>query len=239
MNEEKEKYILDNYGKVIAQVLADKMEVSIHQVYEVARKYNITRKHNKKVNIDSDMHQVLISGILGDGRLKKNGRHNYCYSECHALGEEEYLRWKKDMLKDLAKDSAVYGKNMNNDHGKAVEFTSLTTPTLIPYSRLTKMDCIVQLTELGLLLLILDDGWGREYKNSNGLVLSFDNTYPEEMVVLRDKYNEVFNINSNIIGKKKKAISFSHEYEHVFKRVAREYNMEDLDVIKKKMSPFQ
>lgn len=238
MNKQKENYVLENYGKIKAQEMADKLKITIHQVYGVARRHDLTRKHNKEVVIDDNMHQVLVSGILGDGRLKKNGLHNYYYSECHSMAEQEYLKWKKDMLKDLTKHSTIYGKNMNNNHEKAVEFTSLTTPSLIPYSKLTKMDCIKELTELGLFLLILDDGWGRSYKNSNGLVLSFNNNYLDELEFLKNKYNEIFNIEARLVGIKKKVISFSHNYEYVFKKIASDYNMQELDVIKKKLSSF-
>lgn len=238
MNRRKENYIINNYGSIRAQDLADALGITIHQVYGVARRNNLTRRQNKKVEIDSDMHQVLVSGILGDGRLKRNGKHNFYYSECHALGEREYLLWKKKMLKDLTNNSTIYGKNLNNDYEKAVEFTSLTTPSLIPYSKLSKKDCIKELEELGLFLLIMDDGWGRRYKNSNGLVLSFNNDYLEELEILKDRYCEVLGIECKIIGIKKKVISFSHIYEHIFKDIASRYGMEDLDVVKKKLSPF-
>ena len=234
----KEEYILKHYGKIKAKDLAKKLNMTIHQVYGVARRNNITQKQNQIVNIDNDMHQIIISGILGDGRIKKNGKFNYYYSECHAMGEQEYLLWKKDMLKDLTKNSEVYKKNYNNKYNDALEFTSLTTPSLIPYSQLSKKDCIIQLDELGLLLLILDDGWGRKYTNGNGLCLSFNNHYIDELYLLKDAYNSVLDVNSKVVGKKIKFLSFSYKYEYIFKDIVRKYNMQHLDVVKKKMSTF-
>ena len=57
--------------------------------------------------MDSIMNQIILSGLLGDGRLKRNGKYNYYYSECHALGEKEYLSWKFKNLGELTSTSNI------------------------------------------------------------------------------------------------------------------------------------
>ena len=42
-------------------------------------------------DISGEKEQIILSGILGDGNLKKNGKTNYYYRESHSILEEEYL----------------------------------------------------------------------------------------------------------------------------------------------------
>lgn len=180
------------------------------------------------------MKQIILSGILGDGRLKRNGKYNYYYSECHALGEKEYLFWKYENLGRLTSTSSVYPKNANNSHVDALEFTTLTTPTLIPYAALTREEVISQLDALGILLYMLDDGWTISYKSGNAIRIGSTLLTSSQFDLFADQCENVLGIRPTIIGKKKKAIAFKSVEDVYFIDIINQYNMQSLDVTKKK-----
>ena len=197
---------------------------SLHQIYDVYKKCGMTNKTN----------QILLSGIMGDGRIKLNGKSNCYYSECHALGEKEYCEWKMNQLGDLTKHTQLYGKNNNNEHSDAIEFTTKTTPSLNKY-RDMKYDLVSvvnQLNEEGLVLYLLDDGWrsGRSFSLTTG-------HFPKEIKdAIVDRYNKIFNICSHLVGIKSEDIHFSVEdtdkiYNWI---VSNNFIPLDLDIMKKK-----
>ena len=98
LNKETQEAIAKQYGTMTAQKLAEKYNCTIHQVYEIGRRFKKQQQQNKEVHISPKQHQILLGGWLGDGWFKCNGRYNVHYSECHALGESEYLRWKHQAL---------------------------------------------------------------------------------------------------------------------------------------------
>ena len=124
IDKEIEQKIIQEYGKVKAKVLAEKYNITLSQVYDVGRRNGLTRKNNPIFTFSEISNQIILSGILGDGRLKRNGKKNYYYSECHALGEKEYCVWKHEQLikDDISTKTMLYGKNLNNEHGDAIEF---------------------------------------------------------------------------------------------------------------------
>lgn len=233
--EEQISFVKENYGKMKAKDIAIEIGRTIEGVYRIARKYGLTQPQNIEVEINEVQHQILVSGAIGDGRFKKNGKYNYYYSECHALGEEEYLRWKHSKLGRLTATSSIYPKNVNNNHSEALEFTTLTSPSLIPYAERSLEQNIFELNELGLLLLIFDDGWCNRYKSGNALYLSFNNHHMKEMELLSEHYAKVLNIEPSIIGIKRKELYFKVEYSKIFNEIAIKYGINDIDVYYKKL----
>lgn len=230
--------ISEKYGKYKAKDLAEEYNLTIHQIYSLGKKYKKTRAQNKEVNINSTMNQILLSGIIGDGRLKKNGLHNVIYSECHSLQEADYLKWKFDNLKELTSNTVIYAKNKNNEHSDALEFTTLTTPSLISYFELqkNKSEVIKNLDELGLILLILDDGWFSTYTNNkNGrFCIAVGELTDDEINLLIKQYKDVCNIHFKKIGIKRVDLSASSSENIKILDIALKYLDKDIDVIKKK-----
>lgn len=217
--------------KKSAPIISKELGITINQVYEVFKRYNLTNKLNQVIEIDSEMEEIILAGIVGDGSLKKNGC-NYLYRECHSLAEKEYCKWKMFKLKDLTKNTDIYPKNFNNKYGKAVEFTTKTTPSLNRFSELTLSDIIPRLNEKGLILLLLDDGW----KNGWQMVLTTDHLSEDIRNLIKERFNEVFNIKSHYgEGIRKDLLFYKEDIEKIFK-----WNKEnnfvpiELDVMKKK-----
>lgn len=234
ITKEKEQKVLSLYGKLKAKEIAREVSVTINQVYEVAKRHKITNKLNQKVTITYLQDQILLSGIMGDGRLKRNGRYNYYYSECHAMGEKDYLQWKFDNLGDLTKNSNIYGKNLNNEHNDALEFTTKTTPSLISYAELSYEEIIPKLNKEGLLLLLLDDGWFNNNSKKGRFCLTAYQYERSVREMLKDRYIDVLKVDVHIVGIKRENIAFSSPDNPIFYKIATELMSDKLDIIQKK-----
>lgn len=232
-------YIGFHYKKKKAREIGDELGLTINQVYDTAKKHGFSQPQNIEVKMNHRMNQIILSGIIGDGRLKRNGSQNYYYSECHAMGESEYVKWKFDNLGELtdigrSNGKLLYGKNNNNHHSDALEFTTLTTPTLIKYAEMEKEDVIKNLDDLGLILLILDDGWTQRYKSGHRTMLSISGLRPTEKILLKEKYEDVFKIEGSLFGIKRVDLGFKASDESVFIKTLEKYNLRELDVSIKK-----
>lgn len=222
-----------------APELSKKYMCSINQVYDIAKKYGGKYKLNEEILITDKQHQILLGGLLGDGTFKINGSKNVCYTECHALGEVDYLNWKHAMLGDLTKDSTIYDKNANNEHGKAKEFTSKTTPSLIRYMSYTKNEAIRELDELGLLIHLLDDGWLRVNSESSGNLNITTYTWSEdERIALINQWKKIVGVNFKEIGIKRVNISVGKEDSIKIYEIAKKHIPMNLDICKKKFRVF-
>lgn len=220
--------------KKTAPQLHKETGASLHQIYDVYKKNGMTNKTNQIIHIDYLMNQILLSGIMGDGRIKQNGKSNCYYSECHALGEKEYCEWKMRQLGELTKNTQLYDKNKNNECCDAVEFTTKTTPSLNKY-RDMKYDLISVVNELngeGLVLYLLDDGW----RHGRALNLTTNHLSSDVKEAITNRYNKVFNINSHLTGIKKKDLSFSvKDSDNIYDWIVEnDFIPFDLDIMKKK-----
>lgn len=234
---EEKNEIANIYGSITAQEISDMYKCSINQVYGVAKSRNLTRKQNKVVEITERMNQILLSGIIGDGRFKKNGKYNVCYSECHGETEYGYLEWKFKELEGLTRESSIYYKNANNGHSIAKEFTTLTTPSLIKYhSMVDKVEIINQLNELGLLLHLLDDGAFQPYtcgKNGRFTICTYS-WEDNERIALANRWENLTGISFKEYGVKRVELGASSSENKMILDLALKYFDKDLDIIQKK-----
>ena len=89
-----------------AKDIAEIYDKTYYQILEIWRRYDVTNKQFKTYKINDLQHQILISGKLGDGRIKKTRTGtNYVYMECHALNQKEYCQWKMDNLGELTENN--------------------------------------------------------------------------------------------------------------------------------------
>jgi hypothetical protein len=212
--------------------IAEKVGITLYQVYEVYKRYHITHKNNMLFILNSHQEQIILSGILGDGRLKKNGKYGYYYSECHALGEKEYCKWKFDHLGSLTEGHKIYLKNANNKYSTAVEFTTVTTRTLETYANMSIEEVIDNLEIIGFILFLLDDGWIR--KDTQQFCISSGSLTEEQLKLfcLKCEYIGIHDV--HITGRKRRDISIPKcNNEFIIKNTFMLFN-KNIDIIKKK-----
>lgn len=237
ITKKQEEQVLSLQGKMKAEDISKHVGVTIHQVYGTFRRNKTTNQQNQIVKISKVEEQILLGGLIGDGHLKRNGKNNYYYSECHSLSEVGYLKRKHSMLGELTANSSIYEKNFNNEHSKAMEFTSKTTPSLIKYAEMSEQEIMSRLTELGLVVLILDDGWYRSNLKLGGIGLTNKNIKLLDMFIKQCK--EVFGITPYKVGVKRIDVSIRSEDIEPILKTLQKYNMLEIDVVEKKFKTFK
>lgn len=180
-------------------------------------------------NFNETQNQIILSGILGEGNIRRNGGNRY-YRETHSKKEKDYCKYKCDCLQPYISKS---GFHVTDKRDGQFGFQTRNSPTLIYYKNLTKLEVIEKLNHYGLLLYILDDGWF-SYDHH---VLSLGTLTEKEQFAVRDKYNKEFNIKSHIIGINRKDLSFAgcqKEMIPYFIKLIPNH----LDVFRKKVTPI-
>ena len=65
--------------------------------------------------LSDDQIQLLLGGALGDGSLRQVGTHAATFRVGHGQAQEEYLRWKHEMLKPFARQIGPTGNGLGFD----------------------------------------------------------------------------------------------------------------------------
>lgn len=135
----------------------------------------------------------------------------------------------------------LYGKNENNEHANALEFTTKTTPTLIPYAKMSVEEVISKLEIEGLILLLLDDGWFSKPSEDQGsgkwrgrFSLTAYQYDPRIRSLILQRFNEKLEVDGREVGIKRVNIGFVSDDNLTFYNVMRKFMPTDIDVIKKK-----
>jgi hypothetical protein len=206
--------------------------LSLFQIYEIYKKRQIKKVSFGAVfNVRGFREQIILSGILGDGYIKKNGK-GYYYTECHALDEADYCEWKFRALGDLCEGHRLYAKNANNKYSDAVEFTTITTTSLKKYKEMPKEEVIDRLNLVGVVLFILDDGWIR--RDTNQFCISGGELTKEqlELFCLRCEYLGLENV--HIVGVKRYDIAIPKENNALIIKTAFRIFLRDKATLRKK-----
>ena len=149
------------------------------------------------MEITNEQKQVMLSGILGDGSLIKNGGGAMSFSCEH----REYLDFKKKLLGDLASDIKVV---QNNGYKKGIIYTLRCKASdfgklLFKYSY---EDIMKEIDELGIAMWTGDDGSRHKKDNFYNLNTHAINREIEESVLI--PYLNKWNIYPSILTETKK-----------------------------------
>lgn len=212
------------------------MDVTLNQVYEVRKRYNLTDKQNPVFELNDLQKQILLGGKLGDGNFKKNGLNNYYYRESHAEDEKEYLEWKMNELgKDIIAKRGIYkikkgGWNCQQPYG----FSTKTSPTFTEYYNLSISETISKLDYRGLIMFMLDDGWYSNHSKEGNFCISGGILTKENLTDLCYQFSK-YNINGvHIVGIKRYDLSIPKENNYILYQMATNFIPNDIDIIKKK-----
>lgn len=186
-------------------------------------------KLNNTFELTPVQNQVVLAGILGDGNLKRNGS-NYYYRETHGKKELGYCAWKCSLLEPFISKS---GFHLTDKRDGQMGFQTRNSPTFKQYKQLSTEAVIAGLTQFGLCLYLLDDGW-RSYSH---LVLSGGTLSDEQLSLLSHQFGSEFGVYPKIIGDVRHDLSFAgctKELLPAFKT----FVPQDLDVFKRKIQPL-
>lgn len=213
-----------------APYIAKELDIPTRQVYRIKAKNHLTKSLRPIFIFNSIQEQILLSGILGDGNYKSNGRYGYYYRESHAENEIEYLKWKANKMQPFVSKSEVHEiKGLGFNKQRIFEFTTKTSESFAKYSNM-QIEKVINLLDLrGLILFYLDDGWlcKKNICISGGCLTKNQ----KELVI---KQFKKYGINScHLVGRREDFCFLVEDYEKM-KNFALSFLPQDLDIIKKK-----
>ena len=235
ITQEQTEQVISLRGTMTAKEIATTVGVTYDQVNEVFKRYNMTNKHNINFEINSLQNQIFLSGKLGDGNYKPNGKYNYYYRENHAEDEKEYLIWKMISLGNMINNQGLYkikkgGWNTQQPYG----FSTKTSPSLIKYAEMSIQDAILQLDEKGLIMFMLDDGWFTKHSRQGNFCISGGVLTREDLDCLCIQFSK-YNINDvHIVGHKRLDVSIPSSNNKMLYDIATSFIPCDTDIIIKK-----
>ena len=216
-----------------AKLISEILGITIYQVYEIYKREKLTVHNNLVFILSNRQRQLLIAGILGDGRLKRNGKNGVYYSECHSLKEYEYCEWKFKTFGTLTENHHLYYKNKNNSSCDAIEFTTITSTTLRKYFEMSIEEVIDALDIVSFCIFLLDDGWFR--KDSKSFMISGGSMTREQLNLFCLKCEYLGLKNIHIIGRKRLDVSIPKENNEKIISTIFKVIPKDIDIIKKKL----
>lgn len=231
---EQQQTLKDNYGKIKAKEFAEMFGVSINTIYHAAKNLGLTQALNPVFELSKEQHQIILGGILGDGSLKKNGNNHY-YRECHAIGEQDYLMWKFEKLKNVTtgKIFDIPGRGFSPQVG----FQTRNSSTFSNYACMNRIDVIKSIDDLGFIIWALDDGWFRNNSNVGCYGISRGTFSDEEAEELINKANSL-GLTMHCIGSSQDFSLVSSNNARL-KEIAYKYFDKSMDIIEKKINKLK
>lgn len=240
LTESQKQQILSMYDKHSCVEISNKLNVTLNQVYDLRKRLKITNKQNLVFEVNEIQNQILLSGKLGDGNYKSNGKYNAYYRESHASDELGYLKWKANELKNMLSSKGIIKINIdfNNNKSFAVQqpyyFMTKTSPTFANYQKLSIDKTISKLNEKGLIMFMLDDGWYTNHLYKGNFCISGGRLTLNQMESICSQF-EKFNIrNVHIIGKVRQDFYIPSENNNILYEIATSFIPKDTDIIIKK-----
>lgn len=188
------------------------------------------------LRLTPEQRQIIIWGTLGDGHIDRR-EDVPLYIESHAENQKDYLFWKYDKLKNLCNKPPRYIEPcVKMFKGKsymiqgAYRFQTKIITELKQIRNMTKIEKIDTIDNLGLCLLILDDGY-RDKSAWELCVASFTN---DEKQYLQKKCMEVLGLQSKIMTDDR-YIRFPSEDSKLIDKMMFELFGKEMDIIQYKI----
>ena len=158
--------------------------------------------------------QIVLGSILGDGFIQ-NRSGKYVYRECHALQEEEYLKWKFLKFDDWTAGNNIYDKNKNNAYCDAKEFATKVcfSDVFEEYSSKPIEAVIAEMDIYGLLIFVLDDGWYSSHSKRGNIAISSGELTDPQLQMIVSKFGE-YSIEASTVGQRRD-ITINSKYNFV------------------------
>lgn len=242
LTQEQKQYISSLYDKYSCVEISKIVGVTTNQVYELKQKLGLSIKQNPTFVFNAIQNQILLSGKIGDGNYKQNGNIGCFYRESHAMNQYEYLSWKANSFgnKILSK-RGIYEINTGYvgtyNKQRLFGFSTKTSSSFNYYKELCVCDVINNLDVMGLMLLLMDDGWLNIPSDSinfgsGHFCLSHGKLSIKEIELLCDRYINCGFTTAHIL--KNNDVSFCSSENNNLYEATTSFIPKDIDIIKTK-----
>lgn len=181
--------------------IAEILNVSTSAVQNYRKQKGIKSNHNVYDNVvlSFEQEQVVIGGLLGDTHFRKEYA-NACGEFTHSLAQDEYCKWKREILKDFCSDvsySYQIDKRTLKKYDKVI-CRIYSNPVFNSYYNLfyknkvkyISKEVLYRLEGLGLAIWYMDDGC----KHNNTYSISTNSFSEEDFEIIKEFFFNKFNI---------------------------------------------
>lgn len=196
-NEFKRLYDLGYNDGKISEILS----ISNSAVQDYRKQKGMKSNHNlyKDVVLSFEQEQLVIGGLLGDTHFRKT--HANAHGEfIHSLAQEEYCKWKREIIKDFCSDVSYahqIDKRTLKRYDKVI-CRIYSNPVFNGYYDLfyknkvkfISKEMLWRLEGLGLAIWYMDDGC----KHNDTYSIATNNFSEEDFELIRDFFAKKFNI---------------------------------------------
>jgi hypothetical protein len=196
-NEFKKLYDLGYNDCKISEIL----KISNSAVQDYRKQKGMKSNHNiyEDVVFSFEQEQLIIGGLLGDTHFRKNYA-NASGEFVHGLAQEEYCKWKREILKDFC-SKIYYSYQIDKRTSKKYEKVICriySHPVFNGYYNLfyrnkvkyISKEMLWRLEGLGLAIWYMDDGC----KNNNTYSIATNCFSEEDFEIIKDFFFQKFNI---------------------------------------------
>lgn len=155
-------------------------------------------RQSAALNLNNQQIQIIVSGILGDGSIVKNGNNYHFKTSCKY---PEYIKYKYNLLGNLKSNISFLEKNGFAQTPITILNTQ-THPEITKLSKYSLIEYLDLLDDFGLALWFYDDG--SLHKNKLFYNLNTQNFSQEENEDIIKPFLEKFNIYSKVTKESKK-----------------------------------
>lgn len=169
------------------------------------QKPDLSGKRLSVISLSDQCKQVILGSLLGDGCLTiQKGYKNARMQIRHSIVQEDYIKWKFEMLSEIALKKLQYQKPDGYSNNQKIGFMSKAMSQLTEINRICYKDNKLQikrfwlnhLTELGLLIWWLDDG--SLVRKGKGGVFCTDGFDLPAIKILHKYFKKVWKIDTKI-----------------------------------------
>ena len=165
------KIIYDYFGKKRYIIVTNNHYIFTNNGLKQIKDINISNDTliPDKLSPGIDSQSIIIGSILGDMSFRNmnHGTKNPMFSETHSVKQEDYLKWKRDNLKQFISNEDYHSSRYDSNHKvtRKYRITSISSPTFKQFNFLYRdgkkkipKDIYKYLNPLSIAVWYMDDG---------------------------------------------------------------------------------
>ncbi|MBL7148234.1 MAG: hypothetical protein ISS82_05395, partial [Nanoarchaeota archaeon] len=193
----------DREVKLFAQKY-DLEKSSPKKLLSLVRQWKQDIQKNPFLLLNQEEHDLILGSLMGDASVRKREL-NSCFRVAHSIKQEEYIKWKLELLKHFNISEFEQRKRIINKREVNMIYLSTKTHSVFNYYRnlfytndrkKITLEILNQLNSRSLAVWICDDG---SYDNKQGYIVLCTNSFSlEEHKLMKEFFNEKFGLDPTI-----------------------------------------
>ena len=185
-------------------------EISVKELYKLVKEWRGLLEKDPRILLTNEQHDLIVGSTLGDANVRQRDK-NCSFRVGHSRKQEEYLKWKYNLLKEFTIRFPYWERrNVNERIVETLNFSTFTHHVFNFYRKLfygTGRKAVTRelsnmLTPRSLAVWICDDGsFGKRDKY---IILCTNSFSLDEHKIIKKYFEEVWNLSPTIGFRDKK-----------------------------------